>query len=315
MAYEKRVCVLKQIQRGFSADGGTLSGAVYAERLGSDLTIVPKLAGVAPLREGSYAIAVWAGGKIYCLELGGNMRIPDAPSLAGGFSALLCFVKTEAQPLAYGQCGSAPRDYAALLNAFAESPQGKHKRRQTEESEVREKLIVPSSEEEANARPFRPQYDDEAIASTDYYGVSESGEDAGSGVRVQEKNEAQPREGDSCQNDGALPPRPVGRTLAYYGEVKEKLDDAFARFPKDERLKSIFPHSDWACSNGALVGIVYEEGLPKYLCVAAEASGTVSEEMKEHGIFVPATHFSDEEGFYVVFQDADTGEYVRITDS
>ena len=51
MAYEKRVCVVKQIKKGFSADGGALTGAVYAERLGGELTITPRIAGLSPLRD------------------------------------------------------------------------------------------------------------------------------------------------------------------------------------------------------------------------------------------------------------------------
>ena len=39
MSYEKRVAVLKQINKGFSADGGALSGAVYLERFGRELTV------------------------------------------------------------------------------------------------------------------------------------------------------------------------------------------------------------------------------------------------------------------------------------
>ena len=93
MAYEKRVCVLKQVKKGFSADGGALTGAVYAERLGSDLTLTPKIAGIAPLREGRYAFAVWVGGQTYCVEYGASMRIANAPSLSRGISVLLCFIR------------------------------------------------------------------------------------------------------------------------------------------------------------------------------------------------------------------------------
>ena len=62
MAYEKRVCVLKQMKKGFAADGGDLSGAVYAERLGSELTVTPRLLGLSPLKEGRYALAFSAEG-------------------------------------------------------------------------------------------------------------------------------------------------------------------------------------------------------------------------------------------------------------
>ena len=117
MAYEKRVCVLKQIKKGFSADGSALTGAVYAERLGTELTIIPKIA-AAPLSEGRYCLAVWADGQIFCLEYQNAVKLENAPSLARGFAALLCFVRGDAEPIAYGGCGEAPRDYSALLTAL-----------------------------------------------------------------------------------------------------------------------------------------------------------------------------------------------------
>ncbi len=316
MAYEKRVCVLKQVKKGFSADGGALTGAVYAERLGSDLTLTPKIAGIAPLREGRYAFAVWVGGQTYCVEYGASMRIANAPSLSRGISVLLCFIRAEAQPIAYGACGEAPRGFEALMNAFSENAPARKQRQPFSEDREAQIVSAAAEEEEADAPPFRERaYDDEAIATDDYYRLSESGEDARAGVRLQEENGADADQGGAFEDDGALSPRPVGRTLAYYREVRERLDDAFARFPKDERLNAAFPASEWVSSNGALIGIIYEEGIPRYLCVAASASEETPEEMKARGVFVPATCFSDDEGYYVVFQDADTGEYVRVSDS
>ena len=117
MAFERRVCVLRQVRKGFSADGSALTGAVYAERLGSDLTVTPRIAALSPLRDGRYALFVWADGKTYCLELKGNtpIHIENAPSIAAGFAALLCFVKGDPEPVAFGRCGAAPEKYAPLL--------------------------------------------------------------------------------------------------------------------------------------------------------------------------------------------------------
>ena len=131
MAYEKKLCILKQIGKGFTADGMPLMGAVYAERLGSELTITPRIAGLAPLKEGRYALAVLVGRKEYCLELKGNtaLRVPDCPSLEGGFAVLLCFVSREAEPVAFGSCGSAPDDYTALLDAFRSLPERERRAR------------------------------------------------------------------------------------------------------------------------------------------------------------------------------------------
>ena len=83
MAFERRVCVLRQVRKGFSADGSALTGAVYAERLGDELTVTPRIASLSPLRDGRYALYLWAEGKVYCLELKGSapMKVENAPSV------------------------------------------------------------------------------------------------------------------------------------------------------------------------------------------------------------------------------------------
>ena len=43
---------MKQVKKGFSADGSALSGAVYCERLGKEITLTPRLLGLAPVRGG-----------------------------------------------------------------------------------------------------------------------------------------------------------------------------------------------------------------------------------------------------------------------
>lgn len=318
MAYEKRVCVLKQTKKGFSADGGTLTGAVYAERLGSELSVVPKIAGIAPVTDGRYCLAVWVDGQIFCLELNSCAKIPSSPSLSRGFSALLCFVRGEAEPLAYGGCGEAPQNFAPLLEAMNRS--GAQEKSTPKKQPA--KAAEPEAEEEtAGAESgkqtpcFREKYDDEAIATSDYFALSQGDEDDGAGACGEEETAAAD-DGEKSQTDDGVPPTlPTRGSLGYYREVKEKLDEAFAKFPKDERLKAIFPMSEWVNSEGALLGVIYEEGNPRYLCVAVEAKEEPPQEVKERGVFVPRTQFSDEEGFYVVFQDADTGEYVRVYDA
>ena len=346
MAYEKRVCVLKQIKKGFSADGNALTGAVYAERLGGELTVTAKIAGIAPVNEGRYCLALWIDGKIICLEYKTCMKVADAPSLNRGFSALLCFVRGEAEPVAYGGCGEAPHEFQRLLSAVngeqTEGAADKKRKRpipqpvppvQTpgvspnvplaptvplpgpipDESETTDKSETAYGED-AKACFFRTEYNDEAIASDDYFAFAQSDEDDGSSHHGKKETSAQDKGGDPAKDASSafVPPR---GSLTYYHEVKEKLDEVFAKFPRDERLKAIFPMSDWVNSEGALLGVIYEDGVPRYLCVAVEAMEEPPEEIKERGVFVPRTQFSDKEGFYVVFQDADTGEYVRVYDA
>ena len=77
MPFEKRVCVLKQVKKGFTADGSALSGAVYCERLGEEITVMPRLLGIAPVKEGRYALALWvAGGALGLAAAGSFLTFP-----------------------------------------------------------------------------------------------------------------------------------------------------------------------------------------------------------------------------------------------
>jgi len=278
MAYEKRLCVLKQVKRGFSADGAPLSGAVYAERTGSELILTPRIAGIAPVTGGRYAFALWVGGRTFCLEAKGNspLRVPSAPSLAEGFAVLLSFVGHTggAEPVAYGCCGSAPGRPEALLQVLMSPPENLFL--SAAGSAKQEKLQSLPEPDGGTV------YHDEAIAESNYFSAE-----------VQEEAEIA---------------APSGRSLAYYDKVQKKLDFAFSRYPRNERLAAIFPHSQWVDTEKCALGIIFGEGLPRYLCVATTLQPLP--EMREECTFVP-TPYSDEEGFYVVFQDADSGEIVR----
>ena len=310
MAYEKRVCVLRQVRKGFSADGSALTGAVYAERLGDELTITPRIAALSPLKDGRYALFVWADGKTYCLELKGTspLHIPSAPSVAGGFAALLCFIRGDVQPVAFGRCGGAPERYGVLL----EEPPEKKRRIPVPLPPVQTPAPAPNvplspgmplpdaspHEERAAAR-----YDDDAIAASDYF--HHAGNDDEKTAAPPEKTNGAAAPGDAAD----LLLRPRG-TLTYYNSIREKLLAAFREGERCEGMRAVFPRSEWVKRGDALLGIVYEEGVPRYLCVAAE--GERPAVMGEHAVFVPKTHFSDDAGYWVVFQDADTGEYVRV---
>ena len=330
MAYEKRLCILKQVRKGFTADSGTLSGAIYAERLQEALTITPKIAGLAPLKEGRYALVAWVGGKSFCLELKGNepLRVPEAPSLSNGFSALVCFVRGEAEPVAYGFCGGAPADYAALLGVFSEKKGGRkapipaplppNQIPVFPSPQVPLAPSIPVPGEEEDDEPFRDSaaagYDDEAIATTDYFGgVWPGAENEGAAVQGEDEEGPQKDGSVACADEGdgaAFPFRLSRGGLTYYNEIAPQLRAAMNKYPRDERLKETFPHSEWVNAGSALLGVIYAEGTPRYLCVATE--NEPPENIKDAAMFVPTGCFSEEEGLFVVFQDADTGEYVKV---
>lgn len=337
MAYEKRVAVLKQVGKGFSSDGSILTGAAYAERLGKDLTLKIQAAGLAALKDGRYAVVFSAEGKRYCLELGGGepIRIPDAPSVKEGFCVLLAFVRDAVYPVAFGVSGKTEDTAATLMKLLMEQGEKKEDLPPMPVPPVEIPPVgpnvprapsvplpdFPAKEEPDNGAPFRERasaYDDEAIAEADYFAES---------VRKSDRNEdtagkGQKKRGqaaggtDSEKDDHAVNPflRTKGK-LTYYKKVRRDLEEAFRKFPKDTRLLSVFPRSEWVKTEQALLGIIYENGQPRYLCVAAEKNGDPPEEMKENCTFVPESPFTEEKGFFIVFQDADSGAYVRPADA
>lgn len=316
MAYEKRICILKQVKNGFSADGNRMTGVVYAERMGDMLTVTLRMPGLAALKEGRYMLVLQVGGQKYCFLPDGEMKTPS-PSVKDGFAALLCFYRGEAEAVAFGTCGFEKADMQTMLRAVTESgkkpiptPMPPFETPSPLSPNVPYAPGVPLPEKDApkeNA-PFRPEaaaYNDEAIADSDYYAPPDGDEGGDRPLQTEDKKEA--GDGDPAAHETPFL-FPCG-SLTYYREVRDELDAVFRKYPRDTRLTWAFPQSEWAKNGTSLIGIVYREGIPRYLCVASE---NIEAGLKEKSVFVPVSPFSDERGLYVVFQDADTGAYVKV---
>ena len=209
--------------------------------------------------------------------------------IRGGVAVLLAYLKHDPEPIAFGNCGLAPNSWEALLPAFGVSTE------KEAPMPEEEKDTMPAQEEvSTDMPPFREakSYDDEAIASADYFGGEGRGDE-----------DASP-----AGEDETFAPISFGARLAYYESVRDRLERAFSSYPRDERLLGIFPHSEWVRTEGGLLGVIYEEGRPRYLCVAAEDPPA---EMRKRSLFVPLSPFG-EGGIYVVFQSADTGDYIGV---
>lgn len=321
MAYEKRICILKQVKKGFSADGNQLTGVVYAELIGETLTVTLRMPGLSALKEGRYVLVLQIGGKVF-FAADGEMKLENAPSVKNGFAALLCFVRSEAEPIAFGTCGFERADMESMRRALTEN--SRKRPIPTPMSPIRTPSpLAPNvpyapgvplpadpddGREEEKDGPFRKAavpYDDEAIADSNYYAPSHADESGDRPLQTEGKEAAGESDPLTDEDTFVL----TRGSLTYYKEVREELEAVLKKYPADTRLKWAFPTSEWARNGKSLIGIVYEEGIPRYLCVATEQPDP---DLEGQSVFVPATPFSDEHGFYVVFQDADTGAYVRV---
>lgn len=328
MAYEKKLCVLKQKKRGFSADGGDLTGAVYLERMGDTLTVTPRLLGIAPVKEGRYALAVRVRDRAYMFDVSEDPPYigQACPELSGGFAVLLCFVRGEVTPIAYGACGRAATE-EEMLALFSVQPEKKKRAAKVQGAPVSEESAAGSGPSEKKEAPCPEEtqetgkqvrdYRDDVIAEENYYerdmpGAGAEDAAASAGSEKKEKADAGGRGAGADAGDGVVQPFLFARAPEYYMEIRGKIEEIAANFPQDTRLRAVFPQSDWWDRGDSLFGVVYESGLPKYLCIAVRAEGEAPEPLRGKCTFVPASPFTEEEGWYVAFQSAETGEEIIL---
>ena len=105
MGYTKNIAVIRGLKSGFSADGGSLSGLVKAEKYGASLKVEVSLINFAPLIEGRYVAAISDGKKV-CILDGLSFDGVSEVDTSAGFAALICFVNGTVLPVASAICGA-----------------------------------------------------------------------------------------------------------------------------------------------------------------------------------------------------------------
>lgn len=120
MNYVKKMCILRQIKQGFSADGKPLTGLVKVEQYGKNLAVEVSIINFAPLSAGEYYCLLSDGkGRTEMLALRGKslFNLLTDMEVGEGFCAVVCHVRGEVTPIAYGVNGSKVYDWRAILNA------------------------------------------------------------------------------------------------------------------------------------------------------------------------------------------------------
>lgn len=352
MNYIKKMCILRQVKQGFSGDGKPLSGLVKIEQYGKNLAVEISVINFAPLALGEYYCLLSDGkGKTEMLALRGKslFNILSDLDVAEGFCAVVCYVKNDVVPIAYGINGNRSYDWRSILNAtlppvfpntkrenaFSESLSAKPSTYTNaapvyEMNDALGKVDKDSVKNALNADmpAVEPVYRDDTVASENYFEKENDDEQeqlakTQSHARVEGGAEtANAKEGaDSAKNADADGVRRAFTTDSegYYRAVKEELDNLFRIYPKDKTLNGVFSCSEWVRLKGTaksplyLVGVLYAENKAKYICyaLAAEDKNRPPEEIKNVCSFVPISPFKAEEGFFVLFQSAATGECVK----
>ena len=106
----------------------------------------------------------------------------------------------------------------------------------------------------------------------------------------------------------------------YYDQVRADLDALFERYPAEEELAKSIPLSRWAKiafgeGKHYAVGVIRDETRVKYICygVPAERRGEPPDALKKWCSFLPLSVFDmNGKGYWMMFQDAETGACVKL---
>lgn len=337
----KRMCILKQLKTGFSADGNPLNGVVRVERYGKICTVQLSLINFAPLSDGRYLC-------VLCDKQGERIVFPVVPPTGEfkeegglfnpekGFCSLVCFLRNgEVSRLAAGQYGAGGYNLNLLLSGVGTSLSDSSSSVSAVEKTPRKEEIdlpMPEKEEKKKEKEIvfvrESDYDDEAISGQNYYSeASESGKGSSAEDITHEnavaESETQTTEGDCASKDdeteNVLHPFKIADGQSYYYKIKDELENLFAVSPRVNDLTASIPDSEWVRVDGAdgcLVGIIYENLEIRYIAYALPACGKEPPESLPDSCFVPVDPFSEESGgYFVLFQDAATGETLRVSRS
>lgn len=339
MNYVKKMCILRQARQGFSGDGKALSGLIKIEQYGKNLSIEVSVINFAPLISGEYYCLISDGkGKTEMLSLRGKslFNILSDLDISHGFCGVICYVKNDVVPVAYGINGNGSYDWKSILNAAL--PPVFPKSDRNEKTEKAETAVADTIETEENEHTMYElseekllAYDDETVATENYYQekeqekederelLSETRGDAR--AQSETENEREKTGSDTSENGYAHDLRHPFETDGdgYYRAVKGEIDELFDKYPRDHTLVGAFSCSEWVRVKGEenapeyLVGVIYDDGRAKYICYAlfAENKDAPPEEIQDACTFVPVSAFTDNQGFFVIFQSATTGECIR----
>ena len=107
----------------------------------------------------------------------------------------------------------------------------------------------------------------------------------------------------------------------FYTAIKSQLDELFENYPKEEYLCGLLKGTDWVKvdydNNGQYytVGLIAEEDVVKYICygVPGKYAKTPPSELKGFCQWLPFDmEKPEEQGYWMMYQDAETGKSVTL---
>lgn len=331
MSYAKKVAVLSQTAEGFSPIGKRVSAICRIEKEDDNFTVYLSVVNCVAVDEGKYILFIMdKSRRLFSFSLGRRptslTKSFDFPEdLTQGFAAGISYVKNDIPVLvAFSRTegfNEEKFDFKKAMNA--KFMQG-----------IKKEKAPPVKEPED---PPLPVYDDEAVATENYFEADEDleqklkiiesmenvrNENVPSDFRRKEKTEKSAANDNGYEYEKHLKDRrKYSEEHPYFNSARTEIENIFFKFPEEEGLKKVIPESRWAKINYSadkyyVVGVIYDGEKEKYLCygVPSVYSPTPPKEFKGCCSFVPLSVFDLKgKGYWIMFQSAVTGECVKPT--
>lgn len=352
MAFLKKVVILKELENGFALKGKKISGIVRIEQTDGVSELYLSTINVGALSGGSFFLFVIDCSKtVYAFDLSTRPysygKVFDgSPDIENGFSAGLCFVKDDLPiTIAFGVLEKCPVTLSEFKRLVAETCLNLRRKNQREKQELQERESFQSQcakpkvcSSESSASPNCSSYDDEAVATENYYALEDSINDKL--LQVKESENARLSNENampfvSCQKETEKSQSPnycnqdeasscdcpkYSPSTPYYLTVKAELEEIFKKFPQDKQLSALFADSRWARVNYSsekyyVVGLIKEDGKEKYICYGVPEKYSIEppEPLKDCATFIPLSIFDLKgQGYWMMFQDAVTGNSIKL---
>lgn len=107
----------------------------------------------------------------------------------------------------------------------------------------------------------------------------------------------------------------------FYEAISEQVEDLFNKYPAETNLESLIPNSKWVKidyennGNYYVLGLIYEDITLKYICygVPGQYSEIAPNGLDTYSQWLPTDiNNPTEEGYWVMYQDAMTGESIEV---
>lgn len=373
MGFIKKILVLKEIDEGFSISGKRLSGICRIEQENGVAELFLTLINVATKSGFTYWLCItdacekhhfFALGArptsfksilpqtfaingaiatgIFCIK--DNLPIAVAFAREDGFDFSICeFKKAIAEKCLLDKKEQEKTNLPPIIENLKQHPKIDEIEPTIQPpyppSPQPDVTKTPPQEFPSPEKPEQQIYDDEVVATENYYQIDqqiikklntvkewtyekvriEDGEPDFFGAQKETQNrlyaDGIENEKNSCtcrQNQNEQP---------FFTIASKELDNVFDKFPPEQNLQQLFSQSKWAKINYSadkyyVVGIIKEKGKEKYICygVPAPFSENPPEQLAGYCTFIPRSVFDVKgDGYWMMFQDALTGKCVTPT--